>query len=142
MLIKIDLVPTTQVTERDLNIVADGAEAAGMDLEEIRKDYLDGKIITFRVTNPGAAEEETAILLIQELVEMGEKIWLYLLLATTRAVSNIALKHNHELSTTLEEVAKSQGIKRLRALQVPKLYEHITKPVGWTISRYEVEKEL
>jgi hypothetical protein len=131
-----------KVTKADLEIVAKGAGASGLDLDSIRDDFISGKVMTFRITNPGEEEAETAILLIQEQIENSRKIWIYFLLASTRSIPKVALQHNKELSDTLEGLARTQEVHVLRALQIPKLYEHITKPVGWKITRYEVEKEI
>ena len=139
MSIKHKIVPIQDVTEADMMVIKRGVDEAKIDADQLYSDFLAGKMITIRVTN----EDEHGIFLFQENRGTDGKLeWFCVLLATSGAAKRQGAKYLQELSRPIEALAKSEGVARLRASQIPKLYEYITQPLGWTIERYEVVKEL
>jgi hypothetical protein len=139
MSIKHQVVPIQDLTKEDLAIIQRGIIAAKADPDKIARDFLAGKMITIRASS----EDETAIFLFQESQNAaGEIEWFCIMLSTLGKVDHEGGKYLHELSDPIEALAKSQGVKRFRAMQIPKLYEYITEPLGWKINRYEITKEL
>jgi hypothetical protein len=131
-------IPLDQIDEVDMEILHRGIKLAKMDKDEVLADFLDGKIVFWRLTG----RNNRGLMLTQQMMHLGEtEIWV-LLLAGKDGSNYATLWCKDICMKTLIEYAKLRGAVRFKAMMIPALYELIAKPLGWEVTRYEVTKEV
>jgi hypothetical protein len=110
-----------------------GVERAKLSPEFVRDIILDGKAIMWRLE----ADDATGIVLTQERLDDGD-MELFIPLVAGKA----AFACKQHLLETLTEFARIRGLKRITAVESPAVFRIMGKPLGFSIKRHYISKEI
>jgi hypothetical protein len=135
----VEFIPTVALDEEDIATIIRGAKLAGEDVQQFVDGLARGQMMVWRVTT----EKGRGLFIISERIHNGEPEIVMELMAKSETSAENRLKIvGDQALATLEYFAALRGAKRIRAWQIPLLFELIAEPRGFKVARYEVVKEL
>ncbi len=131
--ISFNMIQLQDLRKKDLEILKMGIKRSKLSADFIRDIILDGKAIMWRLE----ADDGFAIVLTQERFDDGE-MELFIPLVAGKA----PLVYKQYLMDTLMSFARLRGLKRVTAVESPAVYRIMGKPLGFSVKRYYISKEI
>jgi hypothetical protein len=127
------MVPLDQITLDELKLLVEKAEAAGDDPDDLREALISGHALFWRVSS----EDASGLVITQERVISGTRELF------VRLICGVGSKYCKDyLQETLEEFGRLRGAKRMSAVMSKASHRLVTEPLGYTIDRLMVSKEI